>query len=398
MLKYIIESDKMNNKKIVFIISGVIFIIIISILIFILVKNNSKKNDNDIVYTITLVNEEEVKEIKGKKDEKINLPVLSRDGSSFLGWVDKDDKVYNGEYVIKDNINLVSKFKENNSYSIIFIVDPFKDMIVKYVNYNEKIDYPETVRDGYVFEYWVDDDGNTFNYDKYPYEKNIMLTAVWSIKEPEQYIIKFNTNGGNKISDQIVIENNKIIKPSDPKKNGFCFKGWEYNNTIYNFDNIVNKNMTLKAKYEELFGLNESTFDLIKLNYNELSKKYGIKKSNIKKGKVVSTNKGNGYYSEGLVIYNNGYYAYFNFFTFSNNNYSNNLNKQTAHYIGVPVNDLFNNYNRNYVSINNLKCLGYTNVKYNKDNNIYKFDYGKYSMEIYNFNTNKEKAYIWNIK
>ena len=59
---------------------------------------------------------------------------------------------------------------------------------------------------------------------------------------------------------------------------------------------------------------------------------------------------------------------------------------------------MFNNYNRNYVSINNLKCLGYTDVKYNKDNNIYKFDYGKYSMEIYNINTNKEKAYIWNIK
>ena len=156
--------------------------------------------------------------------------------------------------------------------------------------------------------------------------------------------------------------------------------------------------MTLKAKYEELFSLNENTFNLIKLNYSELSKKYGIKETNIKKGKVVSTNKGNGYYSEGLVLYKNGYYAYFNFFTFSNNNYSSNLNKQTAHYIGVPVNDLFNNYNRNYVSINNLKCLGYTDVKYNKDNNIYKFDYGKYSMEIYNINTNKEKAYIWNIK
>lgn len=398
MLKYIIESDKMNNKKIVFIISGVIFIIIVSILILILVKNNVKENNDDIEYAVTLVNGEEVKEIKGKKNEKINLPVLNREGFSFLGWADKDDKIYNGEYILKDNINLIAKFKEDNSYSIIFIVDPLKDMIVKYVHYDEEIDYPETIMDGYVFEYWVDDDGNTFNYDKYPYEKNITLTAVWSVKEPEQYIIKFNTDGGNKISEQIVIENNKVIKPSDPKKNGFCFKGWEYNNTFYNFDNTVNKNMTLKAKYEELFSLNENTFNLIKLNYSELSKKYGIKETNIKKGKVVSTNKGNGYYSEGLVLYKNGYYAYFNFFTFSNNNYSSNLNKQTAHYIGVPVNDLFNNYNRNYVSINNLKCLGYTDVKYNKDNNIYKFDYGKYSMEIYNINTNKEKAYIWNIK
>ncbi len=388
----------MNNKKFVYIISGFIFIIVIFVLIFILIKNNAKGNDDDIEYVITLVNEDEIKEIKGKKNEKINLPVIYRENSYFLGWADKEDKIYNGEYVIKDNINLIAKFRDDNSYSIIFIVDPLKDMIVKYVHYDEEIDYPETIMDGYVFEYWVDNDGNTFNYDKYPYEKNITLTAVWSVKEKEQYIIKFNTDGGNKINDQIVIENNKIIKPSDPKKNGFCFKGWEYNNTIYNFDNIVNKNMTLKAKYEELFSLNENIFNLIKLNYSELSKKYGIKENNIKKGKVVSTNKGNGYNSEGLVLYKNGYYAYFNFFTFSNNNYSGSLSKQTAHYIGVPVEDLFKNYNRSYVNINNLKCLGYTNVKYNKDNNIYKFDYGEYSIEIYDYNTSKEKAYIWNIK
>ena len=90
MLKYIIESDKMNNKKIVFIISGVIFIIIVSILILILVKNNVKENNDDIEYAVTLVNGEEVKEIKGKKNEKINLPVLNREGFSFLGWADSN--------------------------------------------------------------------------------------------------------------------------------------------------------------------------------------------------------------------------------------------------------------------------------------------------------------------
>ena len=54
-------------------------------------------------------------------------------------------------------------------------------------------------------------------------------------------------------------------------------------------------------------------------------------------------------------------------------------------------------YKREFIKVDNLKCLGYKNIKYVEDKNIFKFDYGKYTIEIYNFNTDKEKAYIWNI-
>ena len=40
VLKYTIESDKMDNKKIVFIVSGIVFFSIVTLLTAILIKNN----------------------------------------------------------------------------------------------------------------------------------------------------------------------------------------------------------------------------------------------------------------------------------------------------------------------------------------------------------------------
>ena len=44
VLKYIIESDKMDNKKIVFIVSGIVFFSIVTLLTVILIKNNMLEN------------------------------------------------------------------------------------------------------------------------------------------------------------------------------------------------------------------------------------------------------------------------------------------------------------------------------------------------------------------
>ena len=155
--------------------------------------------------------------------------------------------------------------------------------------------------------------------------------------------------------------------------------------------------MTLKATYNELFSLNKDIFNLINLKYSELSKRFGIKESTIKKQGVISTNKGKGYTTDGSILYKNGYYAYFNFFIFTNENYNTKLNNQKPVYIAFDTDILFSNFKHEYITEENLKCLGYTNIKYVKKENIYKFNYGKYIIELYNYNTDKEKAYVWNI-
>lgn len=388
----------MDNKKLVLIISGVVFTLVFTTLIVILIKNNIKTNDNEEkIYTITLINDEEQNQIKGKKDEVIKLPSYTKKGFKFIGFVDSNDKTYNDEYTISGDETLTAKYEGLNNYIITFVPEENIDYPVLAVYYKEKLILPLPQKEGYIFSHWVDENNNIFDYTEYPYERDITLKAIWTKKEIKRYTIKFDTDGGTKIDNQIVNENDKITKPSNPKKEGYCFTGWKYNSSNYNFDKSVKKNMTLKATYNELFSLNKDIFNLINLKYKELSKKFGIKENTIKKQGIISTNKGKGYTTDGSILYKNGYYAYFNFFIFTNENYNTKLNNQKPVYIAFDTDILFSNFKHEYITEENLKCLGYTNIKYVKKENIYKFNYGKYIIELYNYNTDKEKAYVWNI-
>lgn len=68
-------------------------------------------------------------------------------------------------------------------------------------------------------------------------------------------IVSFDTNGGNKIPDQIVQYGEKIKKPENPEREGLIFSGWYKDIKLseeWDFDNdVVENNMTLYAKWEE---------------------------------------------------------------------------------------------------------------------------------------------------
>lgn len=62
--------------------------------------------------------------------------------------------------------------------------------------------------------------------------------------------ISFDTDGGSIIEDKVIKKKEKLVFPSNPVKKGYDFKGWIYNNEEIKEDYLVNKNMTLKAKWE----------------------------------------------------------------------------------------------------------------------------------------------------
>ena len=64
------------------------------------------------------------------------------------------------------------------------------------------------------------------------------------------YTIRFNSNGGSKVEDQKIQEGQKIIKPSNPTKEGYTFDGWYYKDEEWSFVGyVVTENMTLEARY-----------------------------------------------------------------------------------------------------------------------------------------------------
>lgn len=67
------------------------------------------------------------------------------------------------------------------------------------------------------------------------------------------YIVKFETNGGSRINDDLVEIGGKVSKPTDPTKDGYTFVNWYSDaelNTEYDFDSIVPNDITLYAKWE----------------------------------------------------------------------------------------------------------------------------------------------------
>ncbi len=68
----------------------------------------------------------------------------------------------------------------------------------------------------------------------------------------KEYTISFDSSGGSNVESQVIVEGNKITKPTNPTKENYNFVRWEYKNREYNFDDKVQTDMTLKAVWEEV--------------------------------------------------------------------------------------------------------------------------------------------------
>ena len=51
-----------------------------------------------------------------------------------------------------------------------------------------------------------------------------------------EYTVKFNSNGGSLIDNQIIKKGELLTKPVDPTKDGYSFSGWELNNKEFKFN------------------------------------------------------------------------------------------------------------------------------------------------------------------
>ena len=154
-------------------------------------------------------------------------------------------------------IFLLISNKKPLSYEIIFETNGGTLVESQIVNEGEKVKKPaDPVKDGYLFVEWTYQ-GKTYDFS-IEVTSNLTLTAKWEeVKEDtETFIVKFETDGGTTISNQVVEKGEKAAKPIDPVKNGYKFSGWYLDNEIYDFDEIIDKNIELKAKWEKIEDTN----------------------------------------------------------------------------------------------------------------------------------------------
>lgn len=252
----------MNKKKII--IAVILLLLVVGTVLFFVFKNN--KTVLTVSYEVNgeIVRTENVEE--GKTAIKPSDP--NKEGYEFLGWY-LGDKEFDFSTNIKENIRLKAKWatkttEQDKVYTITLNVDGDKKEVKTDANgMLKKIEEP--TKSGYKFLGWYIDDEKV-DFSK-PFEKDTTIVAKWEKNkttnttkpttptEPEEptvkkYTVTFDSDGGSKVSQQIVEEGKTAKKPSNPTKSKYKFLGWYLNGTEYNFSNKVSGNITLKAKWE----------------------------------------------------------------------------------------------------------------------------------------------------
>ena len=140
----------------------------------------------------------------------------------------------------------------NKKYTITFNTDGGNDISSITIKEKESITLPIAEKEGFIFNGWTDEDGKILP-SEYVVTKDATLKAVWVSETADTITIKFDTNGGSKIDDIIVVKGKTLKLPKNPIKKGYKFMYWvDKNETPVYDDALLSEDTTLKAVWEKV--------------------------------------------------------------------------------------------------------------------------------------------------
>lgn len=178
-----------------------------------------------------------------------------RDGYDFQGWVAIDGSEFDFEQPITSDTLVSAKWKKHEDPKPVMHTVTFNS------NGGTSID-PQTVQDGltvrrpadpsmdgYDFQGWLLD-GKDYDWNT-PITGDITLTASWTEKAPTLFTVAFNTGGASNIPSQKVKEGDKAARPTDPKRTGYTFTGWQLNGKDYDWNTPITTDIILTATWQK---------------------------------------------------------------------------------------------------------------------------------------------------
>ncbi len=162
--------------------------------------------------------------------------------------------------------------KKPMTYNVFFETDGGSSVESQIVEEGKQVKKPDDpTKTGYMFIEWTYE-GKTYDFSL-GVTSDLTLKGSWAkIEEDvETFIVKFETDEGTTIPNQIIKKGEKVIKPDDPVKQGYTFEGWTLNDVAYNFETVVEKNIVLKAKWKKNETPNNTTTTPANNNNNNSS-------------------------------------------------------------------------------------------------------------------------------
>ena len=197
----------------------------------------------------------------------------TRVGYRFDGWYSDSDltKPFNYTDIVTENITLYAKWVVMRYTFTIHYCAPTKldeygelqelpltntmDETTRELQYGETITVKKPRCVGYTFVGWYTSDTYKTEWD--PNTLMYKDTDIYAKWERTVYTITFNTNGGTTNKPITVNAGEAALRPSEPTKKGYKFRGWYTDSActnIWDWSTPVNGDMTLYAKWQEAIG------------------------------------------------------------------------------------------------------------------------------------------------
>lgn len=218
--------------------------------------------------------------VEGEKVSKPN-DNITKEGFTFLYWsLEENGKEFNFDSIIDKDIVLYPVFKEIK-FKVTFDLTGGNPIVNNQeISYNNNVEEPDSsnlFKLGYKFKYWsLSVDGEPYDFSNLV-NQDLKLFAIWE-EDLEDDMIKvfFNTRNADIANYEIKIaKSTKINEPVVTKKD-YRFLGWYKdlsfeNEYLFNFDNLIEEDTTLYAKWELMYIDKNKAETLINENFEDMS-------------------------------------------------------------------------------------------------------------------------------
>ena len=158
------------------------------------------------------------------EDELILIAEPSREGYTFLGWFNGNQKVTDGPWTFNSDVSLVAHWQVND-YEITYDVNGGDELAIKTqgVAYNEVFTLVTPTRAGYTFDGWYNGESK-FEAGTWSLTNDVTLQAHWTANT---YTITYDLQGGNPLaSNTQTVTYDVAFTLVTATRTGYTFAGW----------------------------------------------------------------------------------------------------------------------------------------------------------------------------